>query len=293
MSSTIFAFPGSEKLARGVSEALGIALGTLALHRFPDGESLVRIETPVAGQRTALVCTLRDPDTRILPLLFAARQLRDAGAASVGLVAPYLAYMRQDQRFHAGEALTSVEFANLISTRFDWLVTVDPHLHRFARLEELYRIPATALHCGEVLAGYVAGLERPLLVGPDSESEQWVGAVARQIGAPHVVLAKVRHGDRDVRIAIPDMAPYRDRAPVLVDDIISSGHTMLTALRGWPAGGPRPLCLGIHAVFAADAYEELLAARPCGIVTTNSIPHPSNAIDLTGLIAAELRHRLG
>jgi ribose-phosphate pyrophosphokinase len=81
-----------------------------------------------------------------LPLLFAADTARDLGARRIGLVAPYLAYMRQDIRFHAGEAVTSRTFAAILSRHLDWLVTVDPHLHRYHELSEIYRIPTQVVH---------------------------------------------------------------------------------------------------------------------------------------------------
>ena len=289
MSGVVVACPGNEATATGLANVLDAELGRVSMRHFPDGESYVRLESSVAGRRVAVVATLRDPDPQFLPLMYLARVLREAGATSVGLVAPYLAYMRQDRRFHAGEALTSLDFAHLVDERFDWLVTVDPHLHRFKALGEIYRIPALALHCGPLLAAWVSTVTRPLLIGPDQESEQWVRAVAAQADAPFVVLDKVRLDDREVRISVPDLASWKGHTPVLVDDIISSAHTMIMALRAWPQRAARPVCLGIHAVFAPGAHEELDAERPQAIVTTNTIPHPSNAIDVVPLLAEAVR----
>ncbi|WP_164119514.1 ribose-phosphate pyrophosphokinase-like domain-containing protein, partial [Stenotrophomonas maltophilia] len=84
---------------------------------------------------------LAQPNEKILPLIFAAATARELGAARVGLVAPYLAYMRQDRRFNPGEAVTSRQMAHLVSGAFDWMVTVDPHLHRYSDLSEIYSIP--------------------------------------------------------------------------------------------------------------------------------------------------------
>jgi ribose-phosphate pyrophosphokinase len=111
----LLAFPGNEALAEELRRALEAESVSYELRRFPDGESYLRIDSDV----------------------------RELGAASVGIVAPYLAYMRQDCRFRAGEAITSTSFARELSARFDWLVTVDPHLHRRSRPGEIYAIPAT------------------------------------------------------------------------------------------------------------------------------------------------------
>ena len=238
-----------------------------------------------------LLRTLDRPDGKILPVLFAAAAARDLGAARVGLVAPYLAYMRQDRRFNPGEAVTAADFAKILSARIDWLVTVDPHLHRHAGLSELYTVPAVAVRAAPLIADRIAReVERPLLVGPDSESAQWVAAVARDAGAPHLVLRKIRRGDREVEISVPDVEGWRDRTPVLVGDIVSTARTMIETVRQFRrAGMPAPVCVAVHGIFAGNAYRELLAAGAARVVTCNTVPHASNAIDVTGLLADGVR----
>ena len=110
MKSLLIALPGNEAFAAGLAGAVGGESGQITTRRFPDGESYVRIETPVSGRRVALVCSLHRPDEKVMQLLFAAETVRELGARSVGLVTPYLAYMRQDRRFQPGEAVTSLAF---------------------------------------------------------------------------------------------------------------------------------------------------------------------------------------
>ena len=141
MTPVIFAMPGNEPLAGALADALGCRAGEIEYRRFPDGESYLRFLTPPAGLPVALVCSLDAPDGKVLPLLLAAAALKDESALRIGLVAPYLAYMRQDKRFKDGEAVTSRGFAKLLSASFDWIVTVDPHLHRYKSLEEIYTVP--------------------------------------------------------------------------------------------------------------------------------------------------------
>jgi ribose-phosphate pyrophosphokinase len=282
--------PGNEALTQELVRILDWPIGAVETRRFPDGESYVRIVTSVRDSAVTIVCTLAHPDDKILPLLFAAATARELGASRVGLVAPYLAYMRQDRRFKSGEAITSREVAKLLSGAFDWMITVDPHLHRYAALGEIYSIPNRVIHAAPLVSDWVrANVDRPLIIGPDSESEQWVSEVAKAAGAPHSVLEKVRHGDRDVEIVLRDMGAFRNRAPVLVDDIISSGRTMLTAVRllkaqGWPA----PLCIGTHGIFA-DQSDRLLSEAGAQVVTSNTVPHPTNRLDLSPLLAQAVR----
>jgi ribose-phosphate pyrophosphokinase len=286
----VFAMPGSERQGRDLADRLGAETGVLETRQFPDGESYVRIVSEVAGRDIVLVCSLARPDGQFLGLVFAARTLRELGASRITLVAPYLAYMRQDKRFLSGEAVTSTYFADLLSREVDQLITVDPHLHRHKALSEIYAIPAVALHAAPLLADWIAAnVERPLIIGPDIESEQWVSEVASRAGAPYVVLRKERHGDRDVEIAIPDLGEWADRQPVLIDDIASSGRTLIETARGLTGQGLRPpVCVVVHPLFADDAFAELsrLAER---IVSTDAVTHPCNGIPLAGLLAEALR----
>lgn len=286
----ICAFPGNEEFAERLRAHAGRAPLRLEYRRFPDGESYARFEDDVRGKDIALVCTLNDPDAKTLPLLFAARTAKELGAARVGLVAPYLGYMRQDRRFRDGEAVTSTHFAALLSSAFDWLVTVDAHLHRHASLAEIYPIPARNVAAAPAIAAWIReNMASPLLIGPDSESEQWAAGVASACGAPHAVMRKTRLGDRRVEIDAPPLAHWRDRTPVLIDDIISSAQTMARAARRIiEAGLTAPICVGVHAVFAPGSLDALRAAGVSAIVTANTITHETNRIDLAALVAAEM-----
>jgi len=281
----IVALPGNEVLGARLAEGLGGGLADAEFRRFPDGESYVRLATPVTGRSVVLACTLDRPDEKFLPLAFAAATARELGATKVGLVAPYLGYMRQDKRFKAGEAVTSALFARMLSSSLDWLVTVDPHLHRLSALDEIYGIPTRAIHAAPLIARWIANnLSRPLLIGPDAESEQWVAAIAAECRAPHIVLQKVRHGDRDVEISLPDINRWRDHTPVLIDDIISSARTMIEALSqlGKQARNSA-VCVGVHGIFAPGAYEGLKTVSS-RIITTNTIGHETNGIEVTPLL---------
>lgn len=288
------ALPGNEDFACRISQAMGSTLERIETRQFPDGESYVRLHGDLVGRTVDLVCTLARPDAQFLALVFAADAARDLGAAQVNLVCPYLAYMRQDKRFHAGESITSLSFARLLASTFDQMVTVDPHLHRHPTLASLYTIPTVTLHAAPLLADWIAAnTARPLIVGPDEESEQWAGDIAARIGAPHVVLTKTRHGDRRVEIVMPDLSAWRDHTPVLVDDIASSGRTLVQAAHGMAAQGLRqPECVVVHALFADDAWAEL-APLFSRITSTDAVPHASNRIALAPLIASACKDAPG
>jgi ribose-phosphate pyrophosphokinase len=216
----------------------------------------------------------------------------ELGANKICLISPYLPYMRQDKRFKEGEAMTSVQFANLISGWVDCLITIDPHLHRIHNLAEVYDIASlSVLHSTQTIAEWIRDhVDSPLIIGPDGESRQWVSEVAEIVDAPFAIIKKTRYGDRKVEISVPEIKDI-SKTPVLVDDIISSGTTMLSAVQALISRGfKNPICIGIHALFGNQIYDHLLLAGASQVVTCNTIPHPSNKIDITDLIEEAIKH---
>lgn len=273
-------------MAEKLADLCGGELGTIETRAFPDGETYLRFRGDLTGRSIVLVCTLAHPNEKILPLIFAAETARELGASKVGLAAPYLCYMRQDRQFQTGEAVTSRHFATLVSRACDWLVTVDPHLHRYKALSEIYSVPAHALHAGAAVATWIKNnIEHPFLIGPDEESVQWVSEVARDCGAEYAVLTKQRLGDRDVRIAPNHLDRIGAAKPVLIDDIISSGETMLEAVRVVKPYSRRAMvAIGVHGLFA-DGSDKAIEKEGATLVTTDTVPHASNRIEIAGLLA--------
>lgn len=287
----VVALPGGEQLAAGLAGRLRCEHAVLQLHHFPDGETGVRIAAPVQGRNVVLAGSLDQPDGKTLPLIFAADAARELGALQVGLVAPYLAYMRQDKRFKPGEAVASRSYARLLSASLDFLVTVDPHLHRIRSLDEIYPIPTRVVPAAPLIARWLRShVKAPWLIGPDRESEQWVAEVAGLTGAPWTVLAKTRRGDRDVGVRLVSGERWPERTPVLIDDIISTGQTMLAATRLLRKTGlGAPLCIGVHALFDAETERQLLEAGAIRVLSCDTITHPSNAIRMATLLARAVR----
>ena len=89
---------------------------------------------------------------------------------------------------------------------------------------------------------------------------------------------------------MPEVARWRDHTPVLVDDIVSTGRTMIETIGHLKREGmPPPVCIAVHGIFAGDAFSDLVAAGAGKVVTTNTVPHATNAIDVTGLLAQGVR----
>lgn len=296
--TVVIAIPGNEAQAERLAARLGAQVIAAQVRPFPDGELYVRLDpgAQLAGRDAVIVGSLYPaPAEKFLAVAFVAAAARDHGARRVGLVAPYLAFMRQDVRFQPGEAVTSTSFARLVSATVDWLVTVDPHLHRHPSLDGLYAIPTAVARSAPEIARWIASEVRdPVLIGPDAESVQWVAAVAEHCGAPFVILEKTRRGDRDVSISAPPGGTrWNGHTPVVIDDIVSTGKTMVEATRQLRAAGSvAPVCVAIHAVFADAVHDELVSAGAAGIVTCDTIPHASNRICVADAIAEAARRHV-
>lgn len=283
----LHAFADALPLARPLAEALRWPLVEVAVHRFPDGESRVRVRAR-PGEAAVLLRSLHDPNAKLVEVLLAADALRRAGAGPVALVAPYLGYMRQDAVFEPGDAVSQRVVARLLGDGFDRLWCVEPHLHRVKTLAELFACPAEAVPAAPALAGWLRGATGTLLVGPDEESEPWLRELARLSGLPACVADKRRRGDRDVEVALPALARGVSRA-VLVDDIVSSGATLAALARALRAAGlARIEAVVVHALFAPGAREALEAAGVSDVASTDTVPHPSNRISVAPLLAAAL-----
>lgn len=289
MSVVVLPLPGNEAMAQRIAEQSGFDPGRIETRHFPDGETYLRHLSPLSGRSVVLVCTLDHPDAKLVPLLFAARAARDQGARRVGLVAPYLAYMRQDRQFHDGEAVSARLFAAQLSADFDWLVTVEPHLHRISSLNDVFTIPSASIHAAPLLAKWIGKtVKNPVVIGPDQESRPWVAAVAERLNVPFLVADKTRIGDREVRIDLPEVDGAVDRTPVIVDDVVSSGRTLLELTKLLRTRfDKRPVSAVVHGLFFEEAYAQL-RSECAAVVSTNTVEHDSNTIDVSGEIAASV-----
>jgi ribose-phosphate pyrophosphokinase len=275
----------SDLLALSLSNKLNAKIGFYNEREFPDGESYLCIESDVKEQHCIVVADLSHPNLKFLPLIFLLDTLKELGAKSVGLVAPYLSYMRQDRRFIDGEAITSKLFAKSLSHHMDYLVTVDPHLHRYHSLDEIYCIPNRVVQGAPALAQWLKGQADLFLVGPDSESEQWVSSIASVSGHPYVIGDKTRRGDRDVSVRLSDLSVYSGLTAVIIDDVISSGQTILSCIEALKKQNIKNIrCAAVHGIFSDGVDQRLIRAGLTELITTNTIVHPSNSVDISQLL---------
>ena len=287
---TLLCFEDEEAIARKAAEAAGYALAVIECHRFPDGESRLRLPATLPD-RVVLWRGLQQPNEKLLEVLLAAQTARRLGAKHLTLVAPYMAYMRQDIEFNPGEAISQRVVGGFLAGLFDAIITVDPHLHRVATLQEAMPVQdAIALSGAPVLADHIATQrQHPLLMGPDEEAVQWVAVAAQRHGWDHAVCRKTRHGDRDVDIELPEL-PVAGRAVVLMDDVASSGHTLARAAVKLRAAGAASVDVAVtHALFAPGAMQLVRSSGVGEIWSTDCISHPSNAVSIVPEVVRSLQ----
>ena len=291
MNAICVSMPGSAKFAVQLAKALAASHASLDIHRFPDAETRIRLESDCSGKNVVIVDNGRDPNGNALPLYFATHAAKAMGASSVGLVTPYLPYMRQDAQFREGEAVSALAYARYLSGCVDWIATVDPHLHRIQALEEIFAIPAVCATSMPSISRWIgANVIRPIIIGPDSESGQWVKPVATALDVPWATLKKQRTGDRQVAVSLPEAGILDGRSPVIVDDIASSGRTLAEAAMALRSLGSLPVtCVVVHALLDVAAESELRAAGVAQLISTNTIEHSSNGIDIVPVLAQQVR----
>ncbi len=283
-------FDDEADAALRLAAAAGMKPAAIARHRFPDGELKLRLP-PALPERVVLLRTLAQPNEKLVELLLAARTARALGARHLTLVAPYLAYMRQDIAFLPGEAVSQRIVGQFLASLFDALITVDPHLHRIAALQEAVPVRQAIVLSGAPLLGKLIAQRRPhaLVIGPDAESAQWVAQAAAGHGLAHAVYRKVRHGDTAVDIVLPPVE-VQGRAVVLLDDVASSGRTVARAAQLLREAGAASVDAAVtHALFAGDALQAIRAAGVAEVWSTDCIAHPSNAVSMAPAIAKALQ----
>jgi len=291
-TGAVYGFSENTVAARALAEALGLMFVSIDVHTFPDGES--RVSAIAAAAHAIVLRSLHQPNTKILELILAAHALRDTGAETLTLVAPYLAYMRQDMAFHRGEAVSQKVVGDLLAGAFDRFVSVDPHLHRTPSLRDVFGGKAArTLTAAPAISGHInaRGLSPDtLLIGPDEESHPWVSAVAAPLSFSWMTATKERYGDRKVTITIPTEVEIRGRPIIAIDDVISSGGTLATLAALLRSRGAASIeAYTTHALFSAEDERAMRDAGINAIYSCNSVPHRTNAVDLTPTLAQGLK----
>ena len=289
----LLAFPDYLLQAQRLALALDIQWQQVYLHQFPDGESLLRLPTDLPEH--VIICrSLNQPNDKLIELLLCAKTARQLGAKRLTLVAPYLCYMRQDIANHPGEAVSQRIVGQMLAELFDDVITVDPHLHRISTLNQAIPIDnAISLSATDEICLFLQQqFDDAVLLGPDSESEQWVSAIAEKTGFDYSVATKVRRGDTQVSMSLAEF-DFQNKPVVIIDDMASTGRTLAKATGLVLDAGAQQVCAVItHPLFCDDAEAHIKQAGVQKIWSTDSISHSSACIHLDQLLAQAVKNIL-
>jgi len=282
----------SVKLAKKLARKLKVKYSPLTISSFPDGDLYLKFNTNLKKKKLVIVQSFQPhPDMSLFDIIFAAETAKDLGAKKVILIAPYLAYMRQDKRFHSGECISSKVMAKLLNNSIDKIITIDPHLHRYKSLKDIFTIPAKKLTANPLIADYIKKhFRNEIIIGPDWESYQWAERIAKKVHVLATVLRKTRFSSRHVTVKMTKPISVKGKNVIIVDDIISTGHTIIEAAKkALKMGAKTVSAIAVHGLFVEDAVKKLRKVGVNKIITTNCIEHKTNKIDVTSLLVKELK----
>jgi ribose-phosphate pyrophosphokinase len=287
------AHPG---LAAAIAADLGIELGNSILENFPDHEIGVKIVDSVEGRHVFLLQPTGPPATdHFLELMLMADACKRGGALRVTAVVPYFGYSRQDRRAQPGEPVGARLIAELMESRIDRLVTVDLHT---PAIEGFFRTPVEHLSAIPLLAAELRSGLFPdsVLVAPDLGAAKMARRYSQFLdrSVAYVYKARLSGSQTQVREVVGDV---KDRSPVLVDDMISTGATLVAAMDALLDRGCRPqfTLAATHGLLVGDAVQRLASFPLSRLILTDSIAQsnfgslPAQVVSLKTILAEAIR----
>jgi ribose-phosphate pyrophosphokinase len=285
--------PASKELGEKIAELTGFKKVTVAHKVFPDGESYLRLEGDLQDEHVAIVQTTSAPqDNNLMQLAFIAAAAKRNSARKVTAVVPYLAYARQDRVFLRGENISIETVANMLHTAgVDELITVNVHAEGvLAR----FPFPARNLSAIPLLAEYFVqrGFKKAFALAPD-EGGLYIAEQAKRVlddGAGH--LDKLRDRQTGQTVQTSNGLEVKDKTVIIFDDIISTGGTIVGAVKILREQGARHIFAAcVHPLLIGDAEKRILDAGVEEIVGTDSISRRASKVSLASLISNELKAR--
>ena len=273
----IFSGTANEELAELIARALGVRLAASTVSRFPDGEISVELLEPVRRKEVFIVQPTAPPvSEHLVELLAFVDASRRAAAGRITAIVPYFGYARADKRHGRREPITASLVADLLQCAgVDHLVTVDL---RAAQIEGFFRVPVDNLSAVTTLGSAVA--ERlsteTIVVSPDAGRVRMASEYASRLGVPVVVLHKRRRSGADTEITHV-VGDVRDRACLIVEDMIATGGTLADAIEALLGAGARPelTIAATHGLLLAGARAKLdhPAVRQVFVTDTVAVRH--------------------
>ncbi len=300
MEKILIAGPASQILGIRIAEDLGIDSINTEGKKFPDGENYIRInienETLIAGKEVIIVQSMgpsasADQNARLMELFMMIDSVKRMGAEKIIVVAPYLAYARQDKIFRPGES----QFANAVINMLNYfgideLYSVD--IHAPIILNEC-TCKAINIDSMKLLADYIKarGATDIVVVAPDKGAIERSNAFATHFGED--IPVEVFEKKRDVKtgeIQMSGSSNLNEKDVVIADDIIATGGTMATATKIARESGARKIfAVATHALLLQQAKYRIIKAGADEIIGTDSIDNEVCKVSLAKIIADYLK----
>ncbi|OPY26823.1 MAG: Ribose-phosphate pyrophosphokinase [Methanocella sp. PtaU1.Bin125] len=282
-------------LAAGIARHMGVVAHYPSITKFPDGEIRIIEGDYTPSETVAYVQTMHPhPNDTLVEMQITVDLLKELGAKRVIAVVPYLGYMRQDARHVQGEAISvRTVLKTLDFVGVNDIVGVDLHLHRLgqAELESFCKIRIHEVSAMDLLAAKAGKkLSKPLVIGPDAESERWAARAAELLGTDYDVLEKTRISAKEIRIK-PRKLDANGRDVLIIDDIVSTGGTIMEVIRSLKAQGAGRITVACtHAVLSdIDTLTGLFRAGMGEFIATNTINNEFGIVDVSSIIADKIK----
>ncbi|MFX0169036.1 MAG: ribose-phosphate diphosphokinase [Candidatus Hodarchaeota archaeon] len=284
----------SKTLAWRVAEKLSAAYLDTDVKHFPDGEIYVRFLGEVKDEEVIVVQSLsHQPNHYLIELFFMLDALKDLKAKRVVAVLPYFAYARQDERFKPGEAISLKTVSRLIEEAgADHIFTIDSHRHRVLDQDELTTVPLQDLTAMAELANYVATkykMDNPAVIGPDAEAGAWAKIAADTLSVEYDALEKKRYDAETVEIK-PRHLDLKDRDVLIVDDIISTGNTIIKAIEVLKRNGAKNIYVACtHPLLVLNALVRIYQAGALDVIGTDTVQSAISYVSVAPVIAEAIK----
>ncbi len=281
---------GAYDLAKKVSAKAKLNYSPLNLKVFPDNEFKIRFLVDVKGKEIFLVQSFYgDISKKIMEVLFAAYTAKDLEAKKIILLATYFPYLRQDKRFKPRESVSADVIKHIFTKApFDKILIVEPHLHRIKNLKSIFPNGQNIKISKDISSFIKARIHgRCFFMGPDKESMQWISPIAKKLNGNYSILRKKRFTAHKVKIS-PKIKKYNADNAVIIDDICSTGGTLLEAIRILKPKYKKIYCIIIHGLFLENVLKKLRSEAD--VFSTNSIPSSASSIDISNTLAEAIKN---
>lgn len=283
----IASFPETRDIGKRVAKNLKARYTEIFVEDFPDSEFHIALKKNPRNEKVVIINSItKDPDEKIIETILAGGIAKDYRAKEVILIATYFPYLRQDRHFFKYDSFSSKHIVKLFSI-FDKIITIDPHLHRIKNMKE-FMGKAESISSKKLIADYIKKHFKNdfTILGPDKESSQWSAEIARKLGKKVIILKKTRLSPSHIKQS--SINKKLSKNVIIIDDIISTGKTLVGALKMAKKHGAKNLfCIGIHGLLVKRADE--LIKKYATLVTTNTVPNYYSKIDVSPIIADALK----